>query len=111
MGKYFPEREAVFKEIIANIKQNPVLAHQINHILNQTIIRPTRVHKETNPRPSNERDKVCATLMFIEQTMHQTIFTNEIDKRDHLDELYSEFATTPIDYETRLAIADERIMP
>ena len=63
--KYFPERSACFQEIISTIQQDRLLSHQINIILNQTIMKRTIVHKETDPRPSNERDRICAILLFF----------------------------------------------
>jgi hypothetical protein len=64
--KYFPEREACFKEIISTIQQDPILAHNINNILQTTIMKPRMVHKETNRRPRTEKDITGATLLFLE---------------------------------------------
>jgi hypothetical protein len=64
--KYFPEREACFQEIIATIEQDPTLTHNINTILQQTIMKPRMVHKETTARPRTEKDMTGASLMFLE---------------------------------------------
>lgn len=64
--KYFPEREACFKEIIATIEQDPTLTYNINNILQKTVMKPQMVHKETNRRPRTEKDMTGAMLLFLE---------------------------------------------
>jgi len=64
--KYFPEREACFKEIISTIEQDPVLTQKINTILQQTIMKPRMVHKETNRRPRTDKDMTGASMLVLE---------------------------------------------
>lgn len=112
--KYFPERCACFQEIISTIQQDRILSHQINIILNQTIMKRTIVHKETDPRPSNERDRVCAILMFLEGMMDKNNFALYIDGEDKLGTLSCEPSNRQVSdtlrYKTRLDIADDWIM-
>ena len=64
--KYFPEREACFKEMISKIEEDQALTDEINAILSKTIMKPRMVHKETNRRPRTEKDMTGANMIFIE---------------------------------------------
>ena len=100
--KYFPEREACFKEIIAQIEQDPIFAHKINTILLQTVMKPRMVHKETNRRPMTDKDMTGANMLVLEWIMWSTKFSDDLDKKDKLDVLESDTVT----YDTRLYISD-----
>lgn len=113
--KYFPERSTCFYEIISTLQEDPHLSAKINTILDQTVMKPTTVHKETRRRQSNERNKVGAILIFLEGLMNQNNFSMYIDQQDKLNTLSCDFANRPVSdtlqYETRLAISDAWIMP
>lgn len=78
-------------------------------------MKPTVVHKETNRRLSSERDKVCAILIFLEGIMKENKFANYIDQKDKLAILNcgpdNRQVSDTLQYETRLAISDQWIMP
>ena len=66
LHKYFPEREACFKEIISRIEEDPTLTQELNTILSKTVMKPRMVHKETNRRPRTEKDMTGANMLVIE---------------------------------------------
>jgi hypothetical protein len=99
--KYFPEREACFKEIISTIEKNPALAQKINTLL-QTLMKPRIVHKETNRRPRTDKDITGAIALFLDGVLGQKNFSDYLDNKDKLYILETDTVT----YDTRLEISD-----
>ena len=98
LHKYFPEREACFKEIISRIEEDPTLTQELNAILSKTVMKPRMVHRETNRRPRTEKDMIGADMMFIEGIIGRSNFAQAIDTKDNVDEYRSDSIT----YEQRL---------
>ncbi len=102
LHKYFPEREACFKEIISRIEEDPTLTQELNTILSKTVMKPRMVHKETNRRPRTEKDMTGANMLVIEWIMWSKSFSDYLDKQDKLDVL----ETDTISYNDRLEISE-----